>query len=99
MASQNQIRISPGQMVTRSREYQTEAENIQTVITKMDSLINVLQTEWEGSASQSFDNQYQELKPSFLNMQSLVETISRQLQQTADAMEQMDSDIASKFGV
>lgn len=99
MSNQGQIRISPGQMETRSREYQTEAENIQNVIVKMDSLINELQSEWEGSASQSFANQYQELKPSFVNMRELVETISRQLQQTANAMEQMDTEIAGKFGV
>jgi len=95
----NQIRITPAQMLTRSKEYQTEADNIGQVISKMDNLINELQNEWEGAASQSFANQYQELKPSFQKMQELVETISTQLQQTGNAMEQMDSDIASKFGI
>ena len=95
----NQIRISPEQMMIRSREYQNEADNIQQVIDKMTSLIDALQSEWEGAASESFANQFEELKPSFINMRELVETISHQLSQTADAMEQMDNDIASKFGV
>lgn len=95
----NQIRISPEQMMMRSREYQTEADNIQEVIDKMTSLLDALQSEWEGAASESFANQFEELKPSFLNMKELVETISHQLSQTAEAMEQMDNDIASKFGI
>lgn len=86
-------------MMIRSREYQNEADNIQQVIDKMTSLIDALQSEWEGAASESFANQFEELKPSFINMRELVETISHQLSQTADAMEQMDNDIASKFGV
>lgn len=95
----NQIRISPEQMMMRSREYQTEADNIQEIIDKMTSLLDALQSEWEGAASESFANQFEELKPSFLNMKELVETISHQLSQTAEAMEQMDNDIASKFGI
>ncbi|HCW54442.1 MAG TPA: WXG100 family type VII secretion target [Clostridium sp.] len=95
----DQIRISPERMLERSREYQVEADNIQTVIEKMTSLINELQTEWEGAASASFAEQFNELKPSFINMHDLVETISRQLSQTGQAMQQMDEEISKKFGV
>ena len=95
----DQIRISPERMLERSREYQTEADNIQTVIEKMTSLINELQTEWEGAASRSFAEQFNELKPSFINMHDLVVTISRQLNQTGQAMQKMDEEISKKFGV
>lgn len=98
MSNQGQIRIKPEQMFNRSKEYSTEAENIGHVISKMDSLISELQSEWEGAASQSFANQYHELKPSFQKMQQLTETIALQLQQTGNAMEQMDKEIAGKFG-
>ena len=95
----DQIRISPERMLERSREYQAEADNIQTTIDKMTSLINELQTEWEGAASAPFAEQFNELKPSFINMHDLVETISRQLSQTGQAMQQMDEEISKKFGV
>lgn len=94
-----QIRITPEQMLSRSAEYHTEAQNIEQVINRMTNLISALQTEWEGAASDSFANQFEQLKPSFINMQELVETISRQLKETGNAMEEMDSQIASKFGV
>lgn len=95
----DQIRISPERMLERSKDYQTQAQNIEDVISKMTSLIGELQTEWEGAASRSFADQFNELKPSFENMHTLVETIARQLQETGNAMQQMDSEISKKFGV
>jgi WXG100 family type VII secretion target len=86
-------------MLERSRDYHQEAEKINEVINRMTSLISELQTEWEGQASKSFENQFNELKPSFVNMHNLVETISHQLQQTGSAMQERDQDIASQFGV
>ena len=97
--AQGQIRITPEQMVSKSKEYQNEAEIIGQVISKMDSLIDQLQGEWEGEASTKFADQYHELKPSFQKMQELTITIATQLQQTGQAMEQMDQDIAKQFGV
>ena len=49
----NQIRITPDQMRTRANEYRTEAETVNGVIQKMDSLLGQLQSEWEGAASES----------------------------------------------
>ena len=59
----NQIRITPDQMRTRANEYRTEAETVNGVIQKMDSLLGQLQSEWEGAASESYAARYQELKP------------------------------------
>lgn len=99
MSTSGQIRITPDQMRSRAAEYTVEAENIGQVISTMDKLINELQSEWEGAASESFATQYQDLKPSFQKMQELVETISSQLTQTAAAMEEMDENISKSFGV
>ena len=52
MAS-GQIRMTPDTMRTRAGEYRNEAETLQGVIEKMDSLLNTLLTEWEGSASEA----------------------------------------------
>jgi WXG100 family type VII secretion target len=64
----------------------------------MQRLIDTLRSEWEGVAAQRFDEQFQELKPSFQKMRELITDISTQLDQTANAVEQLDQDIASKFG-
>jgi len=99
MSLENQIRMSPGQMRDRSNQYKNEAEEINTVIGKLTSLINQLQTEWEGSASVSFANQYEQLKPSFINMKDLVLQIADQLQKTATIYEHNDNELARQYGV
>ena len=61
----NQIRITPDQMRERANQYRNEADTVNGVITKMDSLLQTLQSEWEGAASESYAARYQELKPGF----------------------------------
>ena len=94
-----QIRMTPEQMRTRAGEVRTEGETFQGVINKMQNLINVLQEEWEGQASAQFAQQFETLKPSFNNMHQLINDIGGQLDATADAVEQLDQEIASKFQI
>ena len=44
----NQIRITPDQMRERANQYRAEADTVNGVINKMDSLLQQLQSEWEG---------------------------------------------------
>jgi WXG100 family type VII secretion target len=94
-----QFRITPEQMRTRAGEFNTEGAHVNDTITKMQSLIDALQTEWEGSAATAFAQQFASLKPSFQKMKELIEDIAKQLQGTATAVEQMDAEIAGKFSV
>ena len=90
-----QIRISPEQMHSRAAEVRNEGENFQQVIDKMQNLINALRDEWEGQASEQFDI----LKPSFIQMKQLIDDIGSQLDGTANAIERLDQDIAQKFSI
>ena len=54
----SQIRITPDQMRERAGQYRTEADTVNGVITKMDSLLQALQGEWEGAASESYAARY-----------------------------------------
>ena len=93
----NQIRITPDQMRSRANEYRTEADTVNGVISKMDSLLSALQGEWEGSASESYAARYAELKPGFLKAEELIREIAAALDSTANIVEQTDQDIASQF--
>ena len=86
-------------MRSRAGEVRVEGENFQQVIDKMQNLINVLQDEWEGQASQQFAAQFDSLKPSFLDMKQLIDDIGAQLDGTANAIEQLDQNIAQKFSI
>lgn len=92
-----QIRITPNQMRSRASEFRTAGENFQEVISKMESLIGVLQEEWEGQASQGFARQFDSMKPTFTSVRDLIDDIGQQLDSTASAVEQLDQEIANKF--
>ncbi len=93
----NQIRITPDQMRTRAGEYRTEADVVNGVTLKMDSLLEALQGEWEGSASEAYAARYSELRPSFLKIEELIREIAAALDSTAQIVEETDSSIASQF--
>ena len=92
-----QIRITPDQMRTRASEFRTEGQNFEDVITKMQNLINTLQEEWEGEASRKFADQFEALKPSFIEVRNLIDDIGGQCDATAEVLERLDQEIATKF--
>ncbi len=93
----NQIRITPDQMRQRANEYRAQADTVNGVIAKMDSLLGALQGEWEGAASESYAERYQQLKPGFQNAEELIREIATALDATARIVEDTDSSIASQF--
>ena len=93
----NQIRITPDQMRQRANDYRREADTVNGVIVKMDSLLQQLQSEWEGAASESYAARYQELKPGFMKAEELIREIATALDSTAKIVEQTDSEIANQF--
>ncbi|WOO86745.1 WXG100 family type VII secretion target [Mollicutes bacterium LVI A0039] len=94
-----QIRITPDEMRSRAVDYTSRREELTTLISNLDTLLATLREEWEGSASEQFDSQWQEIKPGFNNCEQLLDTITAQLNQTAQAMESLDAEIASQMGV
>lgn len=94
-----QIRMTPDTMRTRANEYRTESQNVSDVISKMDSLLNTLLTEWEGSAAEAYAAKFEELRPSFVAARELIDDIALALDKTAEAVETTDSQIASQFSM
>ncbi len=87
--------MTPDQMRGRANEYRQQAEQVETVIGKMDNLLSALQGEWEGAASQAYAARFGELRPSFVNARELIEEIARSLDAAATTLEQADQAIAS----
>jgi len=94
-----QIRMTPEQMNSRASEVRGQRDAFEEVISKMQNIINELLTEWEGAASASYSQQFNDLKPSFDNMKQLLDDMATQLDKTAEAVKALDEEIASKFGV
>ena len=92
-----QIRMTPEQMRARAGEVRNQGATINEVVGRLGNIINELQSEWEGQASRAFAEQFDRLRPAFYEMRQLVEDIGTQLEGTANAVEQLDKDIASRF--
>ena len=93
----NQIRMSPDQMRERASEYRTEADKVNDVIAKLDNLLQNLQGEWEGAASEGFAARYQELRPGFQKAEELIREIAAALDSSAKIVEEADANIGSQF--
>lgn len=92
-----QIRITPEEMRARAGEYTRESETFQEVITNMERLLGQLQSEWEGASSQAFEQRFNDLRPSFQATKELIDEIAANLMTTANSLEELDADIASKI--
>lgn len=93
----NQIRITPDQMRERANQYRAQADTVNGVIAKMDSLLRQLLEEWEGEASKAYEARYQELKPGFMKAEELIREIASALDATAKHVEELDRDIARQY--
>ena len=63
----------------------------------MRNLINILQGEWEGAASESFVAQFESLQPLFNQIYQLIPDIAKQCDDVGDATQVLDEEIARKF--
>jgi len=94
------IRATPEELRGRAGDVDRQRGDFEQLIRSMDSILAQLQSEWEGAASRKFKEQFDDLKrTSFQNMTQLLEDLGTQLRQTADAVENMDNEIASRLGV
>ena len=92
-----QIRITPEQMNARARQYRREADEVNRVIMRMDSLLEVVQGEWEGASSEAYAARFAELRPGFLKAEALIREIAMALDLAARRLAETDSMIAGQF--
>jgi WXG100 family type VII secretion target len=93
-----QIRITPDVMDQRANEYRQRRSEVNDIISKMDSMLNQLMSEWEGDAARSYQDRWQgDLKPSFQRASELIEEIAVALNKTAGILRDTDAQIAAQL--
>ena len=93
-----QIKMTPEEVRESAKQYRQQAEVVNGVITKMDTLLAQMQSQWEGSGSQSYAARYADLKPSFTRAEELINEIATALDGAANAIERGDMEAARQFG-
>lgn len=79
-----QLRVTPEQLHGRASEYRTQGAEVESVIAKLDNLIGVLESEWEGNSAARYISQYSDLRPSFVSMQQLIADLATSLDNEAN---------------
>ena len=88
------------EMTTRINEIKQAKETFGDLITKTEGIIRGLQTEWKGTASDRFADQFQHLRgTAFKSMEELYLGLHDQLTEAQRAITQLDTDMAAKFNV
>ncbi|MGF9947390.1 WXG100 family type VII secretion target, partial [Priestia megaterium] len=62
------IRVTPAELRDMAGRYNNEGGQVQELVSRLDTMKNQLQDMWEGASSEAFAAQYEELKPSFVEM-------------------------------
>ncbi|TGB03457.1 WXG100 family type VII secretion target [Halobacillus salinus] len=91
------IRLTPDELREFARQYNNESANVQDLIGRLDGMSGQLQEIWEGASSEAFAAQYQELRPSFEKMTTLLAEVSQQLSNSANTLEETDQNIAGQI--
>ena len=93
-----QIKLTPEELRTSAVKYTNGSSDIDNVLAILTSEQEAIRENWEGSAFESFDNQFSELKPKIQEFSQLLQDINTQLNSVADTIEQTDQDIAGQIG-
>jgi len=94
----SQIRLTPDQLREKGSQYREQSGIIEETIATLDRLLNELEEQFEGAASQRFAAQFGEIRPHFVDAQEMTATLSQQMNQMAENFEQLDNDMASQLG-
>jgi WXG100 family type VII secretion target len=91
------IRVTPAELRDMAGRYNNESGQVQELVSRLDTMKSQLQDMWEGASSEAFAAQYEELKPSFIEMSNLLTKIAKQLDDSANVLEDTDNQIASQI--
>ncbi|MEN1967618.1 WXG100 family type VII secretion target [Lentibacillus sp. N15] len=94
-----QIKMTPDELQGQAKRYGEGADQIQDVLSKLESLQSELSGQWSGRAFERFDEQFAQLRPKVQDFEQLMRDIQLQLEKTADAVAQQDEALAQNFGL
>ena len=91
------IQVTPAELHEMATRYANESSEVESQIGELDGMIRQLEDMWKGESSRAFSEQYEQLRPSFVAMQKLLDDIHIQLNNTAKALEDADQQIANQI--
>lgn len=94
----SRIKLTPEELVISAQKYEQGANTITDVLNMLTTEQGIIKDNWEGTAFNSFESQFEELSPKIRQFSELLVDINEQLKRVAEIVEKTDQDIASKIG-
>lgn len=91
------IRLNAEGLTQASSQLKTQGNELESLIGQMQNVINSLPDAWEGDAAVAYAEQFASLRPGLDKTRQLVEDIAVQIDQTLQAAQELDANIASKL--
>lgn len=89
-----QIRITPEQMLQRAADFSNRGADFEALIGQMQTLVDNLDSEWEGAGKESYITRWYDLKDnSFAKARQLIEEIAEALTKTANYYAEADAKV------
>lgn len=92
-----QIKLTPEELRASATQYTNGSESINEVLQRLTNEQATISANWDGSAFDSFEEQFNELSPKITQFAQLLQDINAQLVKVADIVEQTDQDIAAQI--
>jgi len=93
-----QISVTPEQLQQQSQVYLRAKEEIEREIQTVNAMNNTIHEEWQGSAFESYLEQYNQLYGQVTKFEELLESINTQLNKYANTVAERDAQDAKGFG-
>lgn len=91
------IRLNAEGLTQASSQLKTQGNELESLINQMQNVINSLPDAWEGDSAIAYAEQFASLRPGLDKTRQLIEDIAVQIDQTLQAAQELDANIASKL--
>ncbi|KXT85018.1 WXG100 family type VII secretion target [Streptococcus panodentis] len=91
------IKLTPEELRQSATRYTQGSEEVTQILTNLTNEQETISANWDGSAFDSFEAQFNELSPKIREFAQLLQDINVQLVKVADIVEQTDQDIAAQI--
>ncbi|KXT85353.1 WXG100 family type VII secretion target [Streptococcus panodentis] len=93
------VSLSPEELIAQAGVYSRARDQIDAAIKAVQGANGEMQSHWEGSAFNSYLQQYDQLQSEVVKFEELLTSINQQLKSYANTVSQRDAADASSFGL
>jgi len=97
--AQNEIKMSPSEMDTAAGKLDGIKTDMESVLTSFQNMMDGLRESWIGVAAEGYEAQWNELKPAFTQVETIIEGMATELRDTASDYAEDEARRAAKYKV